>query len=341
MQYIITEQEYAAVVILRESGSNVLEAAMMAREALQHAHGNIKRARKCLYLGEQELRRQTRAITFRKAVEEALTARKERRKRTLVDFRYVCRRFMKQNPGLARRLMHSIRPAECSRLLEQTFESPAQRRKARAILSGVFSTAWKHGWCDSNPVAGVEVPSVQETKVPILQPEEIAAILKASAEYRGGICHAAVGMMLYAGIRPHEVSRLTWEQVDLKNRAIYIRPQHSKTGGARRVTIHRPLWRILRRRQLADGIPICPASWQRHWRELRKQAGWNSPEHPWPQDALRHTFASYHLSHFRSYEELQCEIGHRDANLLRTRYLDQRGVVNAAAFWSIRSGPTA
>ena len=43
--------------------------------------------------------------------------------------------------------------------------------------------------------------------------------------------------------------------------------------------------------------------------------------------------ASYHLSHFRSYAELQMEIGHRDATLLRTRYVDQRGVRNALRFW--------
>ena len=54
----------------------------------------------------------------------------------------------------------------------------------------------------------------------------------------------------------------------------------------------------------------------------------------WPQDALRHTYASYHLSHFRSYAELQVEIGHRDATLLRTRYVDQRGVRSSAQFWA-------
>ena len=62
-------------------------------------------------------------------------------------------------------------------------------------------------------------------------------------------------------------------------------------------------------------------------------AGWDSPAHRWPQDALRHTFASYHLSYFRSFAELQLEIGHRDATLLRTRYVDQRAVVHAGAFW--------
>ena len=78
---------------------------------------------------------------------------------------------------------------------------------------------------------------------------------------------------------------------------------------------------------------ICPANWLHHWRELRRSAGWSTPARRWPQDALRHTFASYHLSHFRSFAELQLEIGHRDATMLRTRYVDMRGVRGAAGFW--------
>ena len=162
-----------------------------------------------------------------------------------------------------------------------------------------------------------------EKQVPILSPQEIKDLRQTAEAHQGGSCAAAVGMMLYAGIRPHEVARLTWAQVDLRERVIYILPQHSKTGGARRVTIHKPLLRILRAHRRADGERICPPKWLRHWRELRRATGWGGDK-PWPQDALRHTYASYHLSHFRSYAELQVVIGHRDATLLRTRYVDQR-----------------
>lgn len=341
MEHFITEQEYAAVVILRETGASVLEAAILAKDALRESRGHIRRARKCLQLGNQELQKQGRTATFRKAAAEALNARQDRRQRTQVDFRYICRRFMKRCPGLAERRVRSIHPSECYNWLEKAFKSPAQRRKARAILSGVFTTACKRGWCDTNPVKGVDNPTVIEHKVPILQPEEISAILEAGKTYRGGICYAAVGMMLYAGIRPNEVTRLTWKQVDLNNCAIYILPRHSKTGGARRVTIHPPLLSILKMQRGSDSEKICPCNWQYHWRELRTLAGWKHSTHPWPQDALRHTFASYHLCHFHSYEELQCEIGHRDASLLRTRYVDQRDVVNAAAFWSSSPPPSS
>ena len=330
------EADNAALEILRSTGADVLEAALVAKSAMEAARGKVKRALKCIIAGAEALRQQEKTVTFEKAVEAALEARQGRRTRTIYDFRYFTRRFMLRCKGLAKRRVRSITPQECAEYIEQAFDTPRQRQKARLVLSGVFGTAVKRGWCDANPVARVEAPRVVEKPVPILTPQEIEQITTTAETYQGGSCAAAVGMMLYAGIRPHEVARLTWAQVDLQARAIYILPRHSKTGGARRVTIHRPLMRILSRHQQPDTETICPRNWLHHWRELRRAAGWDSPAHRWTQDALRHTFASYHLSHFRSYAELQLEIGHRDATLLRTRYVDQRAVVNAGAFWEYR-----
>ena len=136
-------------------------------------------------------------------------------------------------------------------------------------------------------------------------------------------------MMLYAGIRPHEVARLNWEQVDIEGGSIAIFPQHSKTGGARSVTIHSPLRRLLASCTATTGR-ICPPQWLWHWRRLRRSAGFTR----WVPDVLRHTFASYHLRHFRSYSELQYETGHRDSSLLRTRYVNMSRAQNATAFWA-------
>ena len=333
-----TEIDTAALAVLKSTGINILEAAILAKEALDAGRGKIRRARKCLAAGVDVLRQQEKTVTFEKAVKVALEARKDRRVRTVYDFRYFTRRFMLRCKGLAARRVRSITPQECAGYIEQAFDTPRQRQKARLILSGVFGTAMKRGWCEMNPVARVEAPRVVEKQIPILTPQEISDLQLAASSYRGGSCAAAVGMMLYSGIRPHEVSRLSWAQVDLREQAIYILPRHSKTGGARRVTIHKPLLRILRAHQRADGEMICPANWLHHWRELRRTAGWNSPARRWPQDALRHTFASYHLSYFRCFAELQLEIGHRDATLLRTRYVDQRGVQAAARFWAATQG---
>ncbi len=185
---------------------------------------------------------------------------------------------MKRCPGLAQRKVRAISAQDCAQYIEMAFDTPRQRQKARLILSGGFGTAVKRGWCSENPVARVGAPRVVEKQVPILTPQEIKDLRQTAEAYQGGSCAAAVGMMLYAGIRPHEVARLSWVQVDFRERAIYILPQHSKTGGARRVTIHKPLMKILRRfEESTHEKKICPANWLRHWRGCAGQLGGTPP----------------------------------------------------------------
>lgn len=326
------EKEWAAIAVLKSAGADVLEAAILARELLTANRGQPQRARQCIEQGVEALRLQEKTVSFEKAVAAALEARKSRRPRTQSDFRYFTRRFLLRCKGLAKRRVRAITPRECAEYIETAFDTARQRMKARLILSGVFGTAIKKGWCSSNPVAKVEVPQVVEQQITILTPPEIESLQNTAGSYQNGTCAAAVGMMLYAGVRPHEVERLTWAQVDLQADAIYIHPRHSKTGGARRISIHQPLKMILLEHQLQDTARICPPDWRKHWRELRRQAGWEG-EKRWQQDALRHTFASYYLRHFRSYASLQYEMGHRDSGLLRTRYLDLRGVERTESFW--------
>ena len=321
-------EDIAALEILRRTGVNIVDAALVAKAALEVGRGQVKRAMKCVRIGAEELKRQERTVTFEKAVAAALEARKERRSRTQSDFRYITRRFMKRCKGLAQRRVRSIRSEECARYIEEAFDTPSQRAKARRVLSGVFGTAMKRGWCSENPVARVEVPTVKENPIEILTSQEIERLLQNARQYEGGCCLAAVGLMLYAGIRPHEVARMGWEDIDMDGRSICIAPQHSKTGGARLVSIHAPLLRLLQ--TCKQGGRICPPQWLRHWRELRKQAGFTT----WQPDVLRHTFASYHLRYFRDYTALQYETGHRDSSLLRTRYVNMRGVGNAERFWT-------
>lgn len=330
----VTETERAALEVLRSTGVGVLEAALVAREVLAEGRGQVKRVRKCMELGAEELRRRERTVCFRTAVEEAIRAREKKglRARSIVDFRYVCKRLMRLNPGLAERRVRAISPDDCARYLAGAFGTAQQYKKARAMLSGVFSTAIRKGWCDANPVSRVEVPVVREKPVHVLEPAEIETLLETAAVAEDGECLPAVGLMLYAGIRPQEVERLDWAQVDLEQGSICILPQHSKTGGARRVSIHRPLERLLRGCGRRQGR-ICPRNWRSKWRELRRRAGWAGPHH-WPQDTLRHTFASYHLSHYRDYTALQWEMGHRSSALLRTRYVDMRPAAESSRFWA-------
>ena len=315
-------KELAAIEVLRQTGVDIIEAALIAKSAIEAGRGRARRAYECISAGMETLKMREKTVSFERAVMVALEERKERRKRTLTDFRYVMRRLMKRCEGLAMRRVRSITPQECVGYLRLAFDTPRQRNKARLILSGVFSTAVARGWCTENPIRKVKPDKVEEKRIRILCEEEVARLKAAAEKYKDGTCLAAVAIMLLAGVRPHECERLRWRDVRLEDGVIIISPQHSKTGGARCVTIHPPLARILRRVQKAAHERICPPNWRRHWAALHREAGFTH----WQPDVLRHTFASHHLATFRSYAELQLEMGHRSAELLRTRYVAMESI---------------
>ena len=81
--------------------------------------------------------------------------------------------------------------------------------------------------------------------------------------------------------------------------------------------------------QLRRNECIIPANWNRRWKSLRDAAGFLR----WKADTLRHTFATYHAMYFRNLPQLQQEMGHRNAELLRFRYVLAGAMLPAHVFW--------
>jgi integrase len=136
----------------------------------------------------------------------------------------------------------------------------------------------------------------------------------------------ALRLMLWCGIRPTEVRRLQWSDIDPDEMLVYVEGQHSKTGGARAVPLRGGAAVLAEAATTATGL-IAPVNWEHLWRELRLEAGF----HCWQNDALRHTFASMHLKRFHNLPLLQEEMGHRNAALLQTRYLNLRNLKKNSA----------
>ena len=274
------------------------------------------------------------SITFRAAVQLHILGKRERRARTRGECRNVLQRMMRLVPGLADTKVCSLRADRCRAIIEQAFATPAMRLKARRILHNFFENARFNNWCDSNPVAGLQFSTAAERPIAALTIAQVERLLRTLHRPEHAACTAAVALMLWAGVRPYEVARLHWADVDLTERVLYINPAHSKTGGARQVPLRAPLPLILR--AAGKGQPqecgVVPRNWTRRWKALRRAAGFER----WVPDTLRHTFASYHFKRFGNSSQLQWEMGHTGQELLRTRYLNMRGITagRTRRFWS-------
>ena len=206
--------------------------------------------------------------------------------------------------------------------------SASQFNKARTMLHGLFEFALRREWCDKNPIKRIERRKVVEKEIQPLKLSETKRLIT-TAQRESPNCAVAAALLIYAGIRPREVRRLTWQDIDTEEKTITVRSQCSKTGGVRQVEIPPVLNRFLiaHSRELKEG-KICPPNWQRRWRKIRDNSGFRGR---WVCDVLRHTYASFHAKNYANLPRLQLNMGHRDQSLLRSRYVNMQGISRTEA----------
>lgn len=282
--------------------------------------------RRIIRTGVSSIEEQNKSVTFETAVRESLRTRSIRRPSTVADLRSYMNRmldFAKYNQCPIR----SMTSEQCADILNQVFgHSPHVFRKAKAVLHSIFTFGHRRGWCQANPVRAIETPPVYEERIIPLSGKQIRALMRACQMQEMASMLPAIQLLLWCGIRPGEVRRLRWRDIDKREKVVYIEGRVSKTGGPRAVPLRGAAKALLQHQNPANEL-IAPKNWNRLWRKLREKAGL----YAWQRDVLRHTFASYHLKCFHNLPQLQEEMGHRDCNLLRTRYLNVRYVSTATA----------
>jgi Phage integrase family. len=80
---------------------------------------------------------------------------------------------------------------------------------------------------------------------------------------------------------------------------------------------------------------VTPDNFPKQFDAARVAAG----IHEWPDNALRHSFASYHLAHFKDAAALALEMGHTDSGMIFNHYRQLVRPKEAERYWQIE--PTA
>lgn len=324
------EAEKVADSMLEECGLGSIDAARLTLEMTENlgklAQGKARSElllilRRVIHAGVQAVEREEYTVSLKTAAWASVEARRDRvRPVTLRDLRHYMRRILKVE-GVAGLQLRNITTGMCRHILREAFGASRHSYvKGRAILHSIFAYGIRREWCDSNPVARIEVPRVDEKQIVPLSPDEVERLLDCA---RGSDMQLSLNLLLFSGVRPEEVARLKPADFYWEEQQVIIRPRASKTGGGRVVPLRL-------NEDLPEELRIIPCNWKRRWRRLRLAAGFDH----WASDACRHTFASYHAAYFRNLPALQLEMGHHNLDLLRSRYMAPALAGDARRFWA-------
>ena len=327
-----------ADTILHGTGIGILDAVIIIRDIINNKDkslslNNYSYCKKIIELGENHFTTAPQKTLFEVFL-EYLEDKKHLKPDSLKDIKKLGNRIFRTNANLRNRLISTLKHSELESILERTFCTPSQFNKARMMLHGLFNFAIRKEFCDKNPISQIPKKRITEKEIVPLSLPKIHKLYKSAESNFSGECVVPFALMLWAGIRPREVRRLRWKDIDLTENIITITSQNSKTGGTRHITILPVLKKILLQHQKADEMPIIPPNWDNKWRYVRKHADLQAK---WQQDVLRHTFASYHAKHFKNLPHLQLEMGHHNLSLLRSRYINMQGISKKSAKEFFRS----
>jgi integrase len=287
-------------------------------DAVQHYVAYLKAAEK--------------SCTASQLVNEILAAKKADglSVRHLADLRARLSKFAEKFDG---KPVATITPREIDDWLRSLPVSPVTRNNFRKVTVLAYSFAVKRGYATSNPALATEKAREPKTKPGILTVEQVTALLvNAQPEI---LPYIAIG--LFAGLRRAEIERLDWSEIDFDEGHIEVTAEKSKSKVANRfVTIQPNLreWLLPLRKHRGNVTP------QQNFRELFDQARESAGIDEWPDNALRHSYASCHLAHFRDAKGLALEMGHTDSGMLFNHYRALVRSKEAERFWNIRLAPT-
>jgi integrase len=261
------------------------------------------------------------------------------RSRTLTQYESYLRTIDERFGPLA---IHEVRRAEIEDWLSESEWSKRTRNNYISTLSTLFLFARGRDYCAENPAEKVPRAILDDTPPGILTLKETAALLEIAREKDPEML-AYVGIGLFAGLRRSELCALEWSEIDRKARTIEVKGVKAKTRQRRIVSISDVLSAWL---AAAPNTPrptpsrnedVCGERLKNLYSEERDESGAVLREaivYPWPHNALRHSFGSYHYAKHRDENQTAAEMGNSPAMVFR----HYRAVVTpdiATKFWNL------
>jgi integrase len=182
-----------------------------------------------------------------------------------------------------------------------------------------------------NPMGGVPAPKTKPGRN-ILTPAQMKALLDLDLP---GHVRALLLLGGFAGLRTEEVERMAWENINTKTGQIHVVPGAMKDSGGfdqRIVDFTEPLKRRKAwiAKQKGKIIPVASETLHTHRRRACAPVLTE-----WPDNCLRHSFATYHLARAKNAGLTAYQMGHTSSAMVSRVYAVPAALADWRAWWNI------
>lgn len=266
--------------------------------------------------------------TLGQAVEKFLAdkARENRRERTMQNLKSRLDSLVAHFPAAKR--VSEVLPGQVKEFLYRDADrSPISVRNDFLVVRPFFKWCVVEKFSALNPAANIGKIKFDVPPPAALSVEDVKKLLQAAQAYHGGKCLPYFVLATFCGIRPKELERITWDDINLGQKVVVISRLIAKTRSARHVELSNNALAWLKP-FASKRTPI--AITRRAFEYVRKNAKLGA----WQSDVLRHTAISNHLAWHKDAAATALWAGHSE-NVLHRDYKYLLTASQAKAFWSI------
>lgn len=286
----------------------------------------------------ENYREAVRQIKFSEAFEQFLKDKEAANARPLT-IRNLRTRVGFVNAVHGERHVSEILPDHLKEIVFRPGRGPVTADNDRRAVGSFFAWATRQGFCASNPVDKLEAVTVERDEPEIFALDCARTLLRAALGYKEGLLVPYVALGLFCAIRPKELERLTWDDIDIEAQTVTLGAKIAKMRERRIVEISDNCMKWLLP-HAAKRTPLVGPNWRRDFDAVKRAAGYGGRDgeqdglKPWPVDVMRHTGISAHLVEHEHEGKTAAWAGN-SPDIIQRHYKGLMKKADSKEFWSL------
>jgi len=275
-------------------------------------------------------------LSMRSAVRDYIATKTKVSKAHRSKIEQVCGHLLESFEGP----LANVTPLKAGKWFDKIEGSPTTRAGWHRYASGFFAWCVDMELIDRNPLRRIKPPKA-EAKRSLITAAEMLTIL---AEEMSDELMAWFLLGGFAGLRSCEVRRMRWEDIDAARGEIEVRREVSKqsTGLPERIVdFTEPLTKraAFFQDDKKKGLILPPASLRLYQERqaliVRLHEAGKLPWSQFPENALRHSFATYHLGRSQDAGKTAHQLGHTSTAMVKKVYAVPSRRADWRAWWAV------